>query len=354
MRGRTYVALLTLQLAALAPSAHAADRCGNPRISTCINSDTFWPHAGAAQMLTVGGTETVTRGQMGFGLVTSYLSRPITLHLPSPGPGGSDAYVINDQVNGTFLWGYGVTNRLELDVALPITFGQGGSGVQPITGGTGIQDTAMRDLRFGAAYAIIPRTRTESGPDNGLALTGRLETSAPTGDADQFAGERAAVFVPSVAADMRVGRFVAGAEVGARLRPTYELTGARVGSQVMVAGGVGFDILAKQLLGLTAEVRALPTFAEQRTSEQSNEGLTSTPNGKHIFPAEWAASLRTAPLGAGDFAIQLGGGGSLTSDAPITTPRYRFSLSIRYAPLTRAQTATAPSSPGSQGGPQEH
>ena len=27
------------------------------------------------------------------------------------GAGGSDQYAVNDQVNGTFLWAYGVTDR---------------------------------------------------------------------------------------------------------------------------------------------------------------------------------------------------------------------------------------------------
>src|SRR6476646_911615 len=114
MRGRPSLALLFFaSIVGFAESSRAAEHCGNPLISTCINDDTFWPHAGPQQMLTVGGTETVAKGQVGFGLVTSYLSRPITLHLPSPGPRGSDAYAINDQVNGTFLWAYGVTDRLE-------------------------------------------------------------------------------------------------------------------------------------------------------------------------------------------------------------------------------------------------
>ena len=335
MRGSSSLALLAFLLVALSvPSAQSAENCGNPRVSTCINGDTLWPHAGPSQMLTVGGTETVARRQVGFGLVTTYLSRPITLHLPSPGPRGSDHYVVNDQVNSTFLWAYGVTDRLELDFALPITLGQGGAGVQPITGGAGLQDTAVRDLRFGAAYAIVPRARIDNESANLFALTGRLEMSAPTGDEDQFAGERAAVFIPSVAADARLGRAFAGAEIGARLRPTAELVGVRVGSQASVALGIGYDLLPwRDLLGIMIEARALPTLSEQHTSLQTPQGLQSQPNGRVIVPAEWALAARTAPLAGGDLAIHLGGGGGITSD--LTSPRYRFSLGIRYAPLAR-------------------
>ena len=344
MRGLCTVALhasfasfaLAAAIVAVSPSARAAENCGSPLVSTCINSDTLWPHAGPSQFLTVGGTETVAKGQAAFGLFTTYLSRPVTLHLPSPGPGGSNQFAVNDQVNGTFLFAYGVTNRLEIDLALPVTFGQGGAGVEPITGGAGLADTAVRDLRFGAAYAIIPRARRAPDGQSLFSLTARLETSAPTGDEDQFAGERAAVFIPTMAADARFGRLFTGAEVGARLRPTAELAGARVGSQILLGAGVGYDLLPRrELLGIMLEARAMPILPEQHDLSPTDQGLVSTGNGKHIIPAEWALAARSAPLAGGDFVIHAGGGGPFTTDAPITSPRFRFMLGIRYSPLQR-------------------
>jgi OmpA-OmpF porin, OOP family len=329
-----------------APPARA-DACGPPLLSTCINDDNFWPHAGPSQFLAVGGTDTVARGQVAFGLVTSYLSRPISFHVAAPGPPGSTAYAINDQVNGTFLWGFGVTNRLEVDAMFPISFVQTGAGTSAITGAnpqTSLQETGIRDLRFGLAYAIVPRARIDplATPDGAsaaghlFAVTARFEMSAPTGDEYQFGSDGTAVWIPSVAADLRHKGLFAGLEVGARLRPVSELAGARVGSQLMVAAGAGYDILPRELLAIVAEARALPTFAEQHDTTEEPTGLVSTPNGKSIAPSEWALSVRSAPVRGGDFVLQLGGGGPipLTPDT-ITNPRFRFSLSIRYAPLGR-------------------
>jgi hypothetical protein len=322
-------------------AAARATPCNNPLVSTCINDDTFWPHAGPAQLLTVGATETTAKGQVGFGFVTSYLSRPIVLHMPAPGPSGTDEYAINDQVNGNFLWSYGVTNQLELDVVLPITFGQGGAGASPITGGKGISDTATRDLRFGFAYAIVPRARvdaqtaSERGGAGGLwALTARAEVSAPTGDADQFAGEGRAVLIPSVAADLRSGQFFGGVELGARIRPTAEIVGARVGSQLLGAIGAGYDVVAKDVLALAIEARALYNFPAQHDSVEGPTGLLSTPNGLHVVPAEWGPSFRSA-FGGGDFSLMAGAAFPFTPDPPILTPRWRFTLGLRYAPLER-------------------
>src|SRR5258706_10820537 len=86
------------------PRRALATDCTGTLASTCINDDTLWPHAGAGRFLGFGGTETIAPGQVGFGLVTSYLSRPIVIRTFSPGPNGSgasgsDQFVVNDQVN---------------------------------------------------------------------------------------------------------------------------------------------------------------------------------------------------------------------------------------------------------------
>jgi hypothetical protein len=319
-------------LVSLAAPARADSCRPSPVLSTCINSDTLWMHAGAAHFVAVGDTETVAEGRMGFGLAADYLSRPIVLHVPSPGAGGSDQYAINDQVNGTFLWAYGVTSRLEVDLAVPITFGQGGTGLTPITASTSrLQDTAVRDVRFGAAYRLVPREATRE-----WALTGRMEISVPTGDRDQFAGDRAAVIVPSLAGDWRRGRWLVGAEVGLRIRPVDSLLGANVGTQAVVAAGVGYDVLKRRnLLGVMLEARTLPTFATQQTpsSTAGSGGLTLQDTSSVLAPSEWMLSVRSAPLKSGDFAVQLGGGGPIpTGDGDITVPRFRFYLGVRYAP----------------------
>ena len=105
----------------------------------------------------------------------------------------------------------------------------------------------------------------------------------------------------------------------------------------MLGIGVGYDLLARELLTVVAEARALPTFAEQHDATISTQGLVSTPNGTYITPAEWDLSVRTAPLVGGDLAFQLGGGGGipLAKDTAVTTPRFRFTLGIRYAPMAR-------------------
>lgn len=324
--------------------AEARADCENPLVSTCINSENYWPEPGIRRFATVPGTETIARQQVAFGLVTSFVSRPIILHIASPGPDGSDQYVVNSQLNGNFLFAYGVTDRLQLDFALPVTFIETGAGTSPLTGGDDLRDTAVRDLRFGLAFAIIPRDRvspdsigTQTGPGKNWSLTGRLGVTAPTGDSTDFAGERTAVFVPSIAADYRIKAFFFGASVGARVRPVTEFAGARVGTQLTTAAGAGVDILDRDRLAFMLEGRLYPNFAEQHTTAQSAFGITSTPNGKSIIPGEWFAGVRTSPFLAGDVSFLFGGGGPIPvgDEKAITVPRYRLILGITYAPQGR-------------------
>ncbi len=337
MRPRIGLALFPcLAFAALAPRLARATDCSG-LISPCVNDDTLWPHAGPAYFAAVGSTETVDAKQLGFGLVTSYLSRPIVITLRSPGNSSSQD-AINDQVNGTFLWSYGVTKRLELDLILPLTFGQGGTGLAPVTGGAGLNDTAVRDMRFGLAYVIVAHPVANSNEPpfasarrNVWGLAARFEVSAPTGDRDEFAGERNGVFAPSLAADYRRGRWFAGAEVGMRVRPITELLGARIGTQFVTALGAGADILAHQLLSATLEAWAVPTLAQQDNIVLQNGAYQNQPNHQTLVPAEWQLSLRTAPVRGSRLSIQLGGGGGLPFGGESElTPRFRFTLGLRW------------------------
>jgi hypothetical protein len=319
-------------------------------LSPCISSDTFWPHAGPSRFQVVGGSDTVSAGHLGFGMVTTYLSRPIVMHLASPGPGpsalapasplgpvGQDAFVVNDQVNMTLLWSYGVSERLELDLApMPFTLVESGTRLSAITGGKGLNDTAVRDLRFGLTYAIVRERFASARADFGLAS--RFEVSAPTGDRDQFAGERSGVFVPSLAANLHLDRFLVAAEVGLRARPVTELLGARVGSQLLGALGVGVDILPRELLSATLETWDLLTFVPQETVVLQSGAYRTAASSKGLVPAEWELSARSAPWPNRDVSLQLGGGGGLGDS--MTTPRFRFTLSVRWTPSSRPR-ATA-------------
>src|SRR5258708_19136954 len=159
MRLRTTLVAIVCGVASVAHvrGARATDCSGI--LSPCINDDTLWPHAGPAQFVAIGSTDTVGSGRLGFGLVTTYLSRPIVIHVPSPGGGGSDAYAVDNLLNGTFLWAYGVTDRLELDLALAVTYFHDGRGLSPPPRGHRPNRPPARRRRLGFADGILPPPR---------------------------------------------------------------------------------------------------------------------------------------------------------------------------------------------------
>jgi outer membrane protein OmpA-like peptidoglycan-associated protein len=287
----------------------------------------------------VGATETTAPAQFSFGVVTTYLRKPVVLRSASPSLGGADVPAVDHLVGSSFLWAVGVADRLELTLAMPVGVYQTGTGVSAFSSSqvAPLPETVVRDFRYGLAWALVPRPR--AFPGSPWALTARFEMAAPVGDERSFAGDRAAVWVPTLAADYRRGRWFAGAEVGARVRNATNLAGVRVGTQAVAALGLGFDILRDELLSTSLEAIALPTLVRQqalRRDPVTSEVVADDADRRQV-PAEWLATVRTAPTPGGDFSFSVSAGTALplTSTPSVTAPAYRVVAGLRYAPLGR-------------------
>ncbi len=332
----TALGALAAALAAAAPSR--ADCAPVTHLATCVEADGFWPHAGAGRFAFVGAPDTVAAGRVGFGLATTYLRRPIALRAPTADPSGTDVPAVDHQVDATFLWAVGLTDRLEVSAAVPTSLYRSGTGVSAFTSqqATSIGRTAAHDLRFGLTYAWLPRAHAAEG----FALASRLEATAPVGDRDAFAGDRGWVVAPSVAADVRVADLVTlGAEVGARLRAVTDVAGSRVGSQGYVAIGAALDLVGDHL-GVALEAYALPTLVAQASLDRSptTQALVESPSSRNLVAAEWMGSVSNASALDGDLLVSLGAGTGLplTDPASLGTPHWRALVSVRYAPVAHA------------------
>jgi outer membrane protein OmpA-like peptidoglycan-associated protein len=313
-----------LALSGAASGAKAAD-C-EVVASTCVDSDLLWPTAGTSTFFSVGAARTLDRGRFGFGISTDLQRKPIVLNKNAGGPAGDVGVPgIGTQVNSTFLFSYGATDRLEIDVATPLTVYQNGTGVSSVTGGsssdlskgaTEVPSNAVRDVRIGAGYAIAPLSRTSGG--YGVGLGARFDLSLPTGDDEAFAGDRGLVAIPSIVLENHLGAFTMGAHAGARIRKKTQFFDRMVGSQGYLALGFGYAVDKKETITLTAEGFALPTLVENGTS-----------------PLQWLAGVRWSALWGGDLVVHAGGGGGFRSAerAQLFEPSYRFVLDVRYAPI---------------------
>src|SRR4051812_15942828 len=110
---------LAIAAIALLPAANARAEDCHPKggLSTCVDADNLWPHPGGGQFFALGSTTTTPSGKVAFGLVGTYLARPIGLGVASPDPAGARVFVVDHLVDASLLFALGITNRLELTMA---------------------------------------------------------------------------------------------------------------------------------------------------------------------------------------------------------------------------------------------
>ena len=326
----SYVAAWLVGAAMLASGGRAEAQSCTPKggLSTCVDTDNLWVAPGAGPFFSVAPTQTMPTGRVSFGLVLSYLSRPLSFGVSSPSSAGTTIHALDNVINASFLASLGISDRLELTLAAPVTLYQGGAGLGAVIGTKDeLVRSTVRDLRFGASFAILARPRT--GESKGPALTLRADFALPTASPGTFAGAATMTAAPSLTFDQRFGKLDLAAQAGARIRGESQLANAVIGTQLYYSLGASYAVLPAGLLSLSGEAFALLTLAKQGPRKLGSEAGTS----HALVPAEWIASATTTPFLAGDLGFTLGGGGPLPlSPEALTTPRFRFNLALRYAP----------------------
>ncbi|MBW2526898.1 MAG: hypothetical protein JRI23_22125 [Deltaproteobacteria bacterium] len=316
-----------------AAPAHADDCQPSSELSTCVTADTVWPHAGDGRWFRIAPTQAVPHGSVAFGLVASYISRPIGLRVSSPDPEGTTIWAVDNSLLATYLMAVGLGDRLQLDLAAPVVLFQDGAGVADVEGsGELLPRSAVGDPRLGVNVSILQRPERQDGP----GLAGRFDISFPVGDETAFVSSGAPEYVPGISYDHRAGRVTWGADLSGRLRPTRKLAGARIGSQIGLSAGFMVDILADDWLSAGGEASLLGTIMEQQelTWDATELERVAEPSTTPHLPAEWMVTVRSAGLLDGRLVTSLGGGSFIPTggESPVTVPRFRFMLGVRYVP----------------------
>ena len=333
-------ALVAASLAVL-PAAAARAAEGDPPsgVSTCFDADSLWHSAGASRFAGLSSPAVPNPGSLAFAALLSYVDRPVLLSAPSPDPEGRDVNVVRDRVDLSLAYSYGLGAGLELSVATPVVLHQTGSGAEGITSQRAppLTSVAVRDPRIGGAIRLL-RTEGEHGWDAKL----KLELGLPLGDDQLYAGAGAFTFAPGFASGLRWGPLHGAVELGARLRRAVPFATAKIGSQAFAGVGVGVDVIGERL-SLELEASALPSLVSQPGRTRS----ASRVSGGRLVPAEWLASLRSAPVADAGVSFSLGGGTGLPLSsetretasassterfAGVTTPRFRLFFGLRYQP----------------------
>ncbi len=285
-----------------------------PRLAHAVDAEPLWLPPAPDRLLYVSSAAPTAPGMWSLSLAGLFRLHPAIITVPAPNRHGRDINVIRHATDASLGGSIGIGNRLELTWVLPAGLYQRGAGIKGVTHqrAEAIPTTTLHDPRIGFGYALPWRSRV-------FAAKIRFEAKLPLGNEEALSGEKSAVAAPSVALSANTGGFFGGAEMGARFREPSNVFGVRVGSQLLVAGGVGYE-LPKPKIAIAVQAYLLPSLVDTGT--------------QRYLPAEWLASLRWA-LGAVSFGIAGGGGLPVSGDAggsslAFGVPSFRGSLFAGY------------------------
>jgi len=294
----------------LAPSTARGQTVGT---DSSVDAQTWWPAAGPTDHVALRSAMVSPSGAVSFGLLAHAMRRPLTL-TPIGNPSDQRA-AVDYAITTDFLWSVGILRRFQLSAAIPVVLAQSGDGARAVNAprASALGDTALRDIRLEASWAIVQRDRAADARGVGLRLD--LGAAIPFGDDKGFNGSGGATFAPMVVVDYRTRALSVTANIGARLRPTSTIGDLAVGSVGVLGVGIAVRPIAR--LGLSAEYL--------NTVSLVTRGDFSTTTTQELF-----AGLRYATDEAGDIELIAGGAAPLASGALI--PAWRAIVGVSYAP----------------------
>ena len=277
----------------------------------------MWQSPSAVRLNVVSDTGALPAGTLALGTSLAFRLRPAVLTVPSPNEQGREVNLISHAITWSLGARWGIGNRLEL-TALAAGLSQQGAGIKGVTSQSApaIASPVLQDPRVGFGYSLRPPLRS-------LGFKVRFEAKLPLGNTEALAGEKSFVASPSFVISSRFRGAFANVELGARLRRPTNFFGVRVGSQALVALGIGYEI-SRIRLAFAMEEYLLPSLIDS--------------GSYRYLPAEWLLSSRWAPRFFGHFSVGAAFGGALpllTDDGghgSFGTPGFRALAFVRLLP----------------------
>jgi outer membrane protein OmpA-like peptidoglycan-associated protein len=290
----------------------------------------YWPSPGPGNYFTVRGTPLLPNMNMGVNLLFHYQRNPFFVELIEKEANITRKRVfkpIKYQVGMEILWALGILNRAQLGIAFPAVIDQEGDNMQGYIPGEfeKVKAHLMRDIRFDLKGRIL-------GPDpldpfwEGLGLGIAFEFSIPTGDRENFAGNKGLVFSPALIADYTHSRFSLALNLGARIREKSQ-TDFFKEKDKLEGDKIEFKIGNQFTYGLGAQVY----FMDKRLSALIDfTGLYGREDKEN--PIEIRGGIRGIPDKHRDLTITVGAGAGIITEG-YGSPEVRVIGELIYAPL---------------------
>jgi OOP family OmpA-OmpF porin len=316
------VAIMSVILS-FATSARAQDRSFSPQI--------FHPAPGPDEFVTVEAARPLGHKAFGLGLFFNYARNPFSIYrydTTSNAPGPVLANVISNLV-GADLWaGFGLWNRLQVAVLLPMTLYQTGddfTSPNPPPKGT--------TVRAGNGFALgDPRLYLKLhlyGHRSGFQISVSHWLAVPVGSDDQFGGGKHFTGFsgePRVLLGWEAERFRIGLELGYIWRvEEAQFFSTIVGNELTYGGAAAVDVI-KRRLTLVLEVYGLHDFASDQNGSTGSRGLST-----NVSPLEIDLSAKIGLIPG--LALTAGVGNGIITG--LGSPQPRAFLGLVYAPDNR-------------------
>ena len=232
-------------LVAVLLSAHGESSADEPPFDPAVDVQLFEYAIGPKSFMTVAEADGAAKGQYSIDLLLTFLTNPFTVYNVTEDDGAIDSErtaVVRSMLAGHLNTAYGLSQRLQVGLALPLVFDMRGDGLDPrdampLAGG--LQVTGIGDLRAEAKTRLWKRGSMRVAGIGGITLP----TSTGSGGGD-FLGDD----LPSLRGRLAwqwtaaSGNLTAGANVGVILRKPRMLYASTIGQQLVYGGAAAYNV----------------------------------------------------------------------------------------------------------------
>jgi hypothetical protein len=271
----------------------------------------FKPTPTSTGYLTEESARILPSRALDIGITFGYARQPLVLR--NQLTGGQDGDIVKDRFTGTVIAAFGIANRFDVGVRLPVVIAQTGDVDVAISDRGGIL-RRPRSRAWGDV-GVVARIRLAGVADNrGFRLTLTAPFAIPTGARDALAGSAKISLRPRLVAGWESEGLSAAVSAGYEYRPPVEipLSSLVVGHALVAGAGVAY-VMVPRMIWFLAELSV-------------SLGLSQSETGQGAVPAQIMVGLRA--LLPGDIIIRVGEGTGL-GQAP-GSARFSALLTLAY------------------------
>jgi OOP family OmpA-OmpF porin len=296
-----------LFVAALLVSGRALAQTTTPTDERSFDVQLFHPPIGPNAFITLDSARAARNGSLSLSLYTNYQHNPFRISIESTQPELAGTFnVVADQVTSELALGYGIKDRFEVGVGVPVTLYMKGTDYSPVNGQPNgdLSAAGLGDIR------IEGKAHLATFADNAMAFALLPGATIPTGNGSKFLGDKSAT-----------GKLRAVLEYDASIFRTALMAGYLLRSETT---SFNSHLHNQFLYGLAAELKPHKDLA--LVAEWS--GRIGSTTFVDVNPAEIDGLMRVALPHM--FNIGVGAGAGVNH--AIGAPRYRAFLTLGWAP----------------------